>query len=283
MADYLNGIVYLSTENYATLKANGTLTVNGTTYTYDKNTLYITDDDGSDTGSSGSTGGTFNGGIVNNKMYYQAEVYPYVPVADLTSGFLYHTKNGSTLTPKQLTLSDISDADDLLTSDRICELSLGVYTGIFEGSTDAQIGTNAGYSWVDYNPTSNNSAISVEVAGADAVKTLANAYKALTNNMKYVHNVKVSAGGSSGSCEFYFTVYNTSSTALTISNLVSTYTISNKLSGISGYVTTTSGTTPVYNVFFESSSVAHFNGSSVSCTGSTLTVTDTIVGRVVST
>ena len=48
MADYLNGIVYLSTENYATLKANGTLTVNGTTYTYDQNTLYITEDEETD-------------------------------------------------------------------------------------------------------------------------------------------------------------------------------------------------------------------------------------------
>jgi len=57
--------------------------------------------------------------------------------------------------------------------------------------------------------------------------------------------------------------------------------MTNKLANINGYVSNASGTNAVYNVFFESATAAHFNGASISCSGSTITVQDTVVGRVV--
>lgn len=42
MSDYTKKIVYLSQEQYETLKSNGTITINGTTVTYNENDLYVT-------------------------------------------------------------------------------------------------------------------------------------------------------------------------------------------------------------------------------------------------
>lgn len=41
----LQGFIYLTNAQYAELVANNTLTVNGTTITYNKDTIYITEDD----------------------------------------------------------------------------------------------------------------------------------------------------------------------------------------------------------------------------------------------
>ena len=40
----LKDIIYLSAEDYNTLYANGTVTINGTTITYDANNVYIIPD-----------------------------------------------------------------------------------------------------------------------------------------------------------------------------------------------------------------------------------------------
>ena len=40
----LKNVIYLSNEDYATLVNTGTVTINGTTLTYDENNLYITPD-----------------------------------------------------------------------------------------------------------------------------------------------------------------------------------------------------------------------------------------------
>lgn len=37
-----NGVVYISNEDFTTLKNNGSVVINGVTYTYDENTLYCT-------------------------------------------------------------------------------------------------------------------------------------------------------------------------------------------------------------------------------------------------
>ena len=145
MADYLNGIVYISTDNYATLKTNGILTANGQTYTYDPNALYITTDE----------------------------------------------------TPAT-----------------------------------------------------------------------------------YVHNIKIyNDGSASGSCEFYTTIYSDRSTAYTIDEIVATYNMGNKLT-VNGIVSNSNGTTAVGNVWFANTTEAYFNNSSEICTGSSLHIEDTIVGKL---
>lgn len=145
MADYLNGIVYISTDNYATLKTNGILTANGQTYTYDSNTLYITTDD--------------------------------VPTT-------------------------------------------------------------------------------------------------------YVHNVKIyNDGSASGTCECYATIYSNKSTAYTINEIVTIYNAGNKLT-VNGIVSNSNGTTAVGNVWFANTTEAYFNNSSEICTGSSLHIEDTIVGKL---
>lgn len=56
MSNTLQGIVYLTPEQYETLVNDGHITANGKTITYNKNTLYITKAD-SAADSSTSTGG----------------------------------------------------------------------------------------------------------------------------------------------------------------------------------------------------------------------------------
>ena len=41
----LKDVIYLSAEDYNTLYTNGTVTINGTTVTYDANNIYIVPDD----------------------------------------------------------------------------------------------------------------------------------------------------------------------------------------------------------------------------------------------
>lgn len=102
----------------------------------------------------------------------------------------------------------------------------------------------------------------------------------LMSKAKYIHELYITAGGAGGSFEIYTRLYRDNATAVTINDLVSAYTMSNKMSNINGYLSNASGTTAVYNVFFESTTTAHFNGASLSCSGSDITVTDTVVGRV---
>lgn len=67
MAD-LKNIVYLTDEQYSTLIAQGSITVNGTTLTYDPNNVYMTPDDSVDLTSNQTVGGTktFTSNIIAN-------------------------------------------------------------------------------------------------------------------------------------------------------------------------------------------------------------------------
>lgn len=115
------------------------------------------------------------------------------------------------------------------------------------------------------------------IVNASALKTY---HERLMSKAKYIHELCITAGGASGSFEIYTRLYTDSADVITIDYLVSTYTMTNKMANINGYLANASGNNVVYNVFFENTTTAHFNGASLSCSGLTITVTDTVVGRV---
>lgn len=116
------------------------------------------------------------------------------------------------------------------------------------------------------------------IVNAGALKTY---HERLMSKAKYIHELYITAGGAGGSFEIYTRLYTDSAALITIDDLVSTYTLTNKMANINGYLANASGNSAVYNVFFESATAAHFNGASLSCSGSSITVTDTVVGRVI--
>ena len=73
----LKDVIYLSAEDYNTLYTNGTVTINGTTITYDANNLYIVPDDTDDKISTAltnyrtkpTTATTFSGSVAENTNY----------------------------------------------------------------------------------------------------------------------------------------------------------------------------------------------------------------------
>lgn len=99
---------------------------------------------------------------------------------------------------------------------------------------------------------------------------------------KYVHYIHIYNGGSaSGSCDCYATIYSASDTKLTATDLINTYTMTNKLYNITGVVSNTNGCNAVGNVFFAGTKEAYFNDGTQTCTGTTINVEDTILGRLV--
>lgn len=86
-------IVYLSQSQYAELIANGSITVNGVTVTYDENDIYVTPQaepvtDVRVNGTSIAASGVANIPAANNTVYGVVKVQPYNGLRQNTSGFL---------------------------------------------------------------------------------------------------------------------------------------------------------------------------------------------------
>lgn len=116
------------------------------------------------------------------------------------------------------------------------------------------------------------------IVNAGVLKTYHNR---LMSKAKYIHEVAISASGATGAFDVYVRFYRDDATVITLDELVNTYTMSNKLSNINGYISNANGTTAVFNIYFAGTTTACFNNASEVCEGSTITVIDTVVGRVI--
>lgn len=193
--------------------------------------------------------------VAGNKVYSSAGAVQLTAEPYDGYEFKYWTLNGTQLAENT---AQYTDSSDRLTA-VFAELPKATYEHILKDGNKVQVDS------------------AIRDGNGNKIDTT---YAKLPEEIKYIHQLYISAGGSSGSFEIYTTLYTNSATAITISDLVSTYTLSNKMANINGYLSNASGNNVVYNVFFESTTAAHFNGASLSCTGSTISVTDTVIGRV---
>ena len=125
MAD-LKNIVYISNENYETLVTNGSVTVNGTTITYDANDLYITPEESLPTLTIGNI--TYDGtepktvtledlgGSAGGSVEYRPINVNGTPILDSSEGTALNLKNGSNVTITGNASGDVSIAANIPTS-----------------------------------------------------------------------------------------------------------------------------------------------------------------------
>lgn len=92
----LKDVIYLSAEDYNTLYTNGTVTINGTTLTYDANNVYIVPDDTdakisaalADYRTKPTAATTFSGSVAENTNYILSTAISSLTISSIANSSL---------------------------------------------------------------------------------------------------------------------------------------------------------------------------------------------------